>query len=49
MFVPTEAVRMVIVATPEAFVVAVKTCPASGPELTVTVTVTPDCATPASV
>ena len=38
-----------IVAIPEAFVVAVNVCPASGPLLTVTVTTTPACATPASV
>ncbi len=39
--VPSELVRTAIVAIPEEFVVAVNVCPASGPELTVTVTVTP--------
>lgn len=46
---PVEFVRTVIVAIPLAFVTAVNVCPASGPELTVTVTETPACGTPAIV
>jgi hypothetical protein len=40
-FVPEEEVFTVIVAIPDAFVVAVNVCPASGPLLTVMETVTP--------
>lgn len=46
---PTDDVFTVIVATPREFVVAVNVCPASGPLLTVMLTTTPACGTPASV
>ena len=48
-FVPVEDVFTVIVAMPEESVVAVKFRPASGPLLTVILTTTPACGTPAIV